>query len=64
MFQDLNINKYLLNAIEDLGFAKPTPIQAEAFPVIKSGKDVIGISQTGTGKTMAYMMPILNDLNS
>ena len=62
MFQDLNINKYLLNAIEDLGFAKPTPIQAEAFPVIKSGKDVIGISQTGTGKTMAYMMPILNDL--
>mgnify|MGYP001175714178 FL=1 len=62
MFQDLNINKYLLNAIEDLGFEKPTPIQAEAFPVIKSGKDVIGISQTGTGKTMAYMMPILNDL--
>ena len=57
MFQDLNINKYLLNAIEDLGFEKPTPIQAEAFPVIKSGKDVIGISQTGTGKTMAYMMP-------
>lgn len=62
MFQDLNINKYLLNAIEDLGFEKPTPIQSEAFPVIKSGKDVIGISQTGTGKTMAYMMPILNNL--
>lgn len=62
MFTDLNINKYLLNAIEDLGFEKPTPIQKEAFPIIKSGKDVIGISQTGTGKTMAYMMPLLNDL--
>ncbi|MFK7755678.1 MAG: DEAD/DEAH box helicase [Flavobacteriales bacterium] len=62
MFSDLNINKYLLNAIEDLGFEAPTPIQKKAFPIIKSGKDVIGISQTGTGKTMAYMMPLLNDL--
>ncbi len=62
MFEELNISKYLLSAIEDLGFEKPTPIQKEAFPLIKSGKDIIGISQTGTGKTMAYMLPILNDL--
>lgn len=62
MFEELHINKYLLGAIEDLGFESPTPIQSKAFPIIKSGKDVIGISQTGTGKTMAYMMPILNDL--
>ena len=62
LFSELNIQKFLLNAIEDLGFEKPTPIQTEAFPIIKSGKDVIGISQTGTGKTLAFMLPILNDL--
>ena len=62
LFSDLNIQKFLLNSIEDLGFEKPTPIQIEAFPIIKSGKDVIGISQTGTGKTFAFMLPILNDL--
>lgn len=61
-FSDLNIQKFLFQGIEDLGFEKPTPIQHEAFPLIKSGKDVLGISQTGTGKTLAYMMPILNDL--
>ncbi len=61
-FSELNINKQLLNAVEDLGFKKPTPVQAEAFPVIRSGKNVIGISQTGTGKTLAYMLPILQDL--
>ncbi len=62
LFSDINIQKFLLNSIEDLGFEKPTPIQIEAFPIIKSGKDVIGISQTGTGKTLAFMLPILNEL--
>lgn len=61
-FQDLNLNTPLLNAIEDLGFENPTPIQAEAFNIVASGKDVVGIAQTGTGKTFAYMLPILRHL--
>ncbi len=61
-FNDLNLSKQLLNALEDLGFNTPTPIQDQAFNVVSSGKDVVGIAQTGTGKTFAYMMPILRNL--
>ena len=52
-FNELNISKQILMALEDAGFEQPTPIQERAFPVIRSGKDVIGIAQTGTGKTLA-----------
>ncbi len=58
-FEQLNLSKALSNAMGDLGYEKPTPIQEQAFPVILSGKNVVGISQTGTGKTLAYMLPIL-----
>ncbi len=61
-FEDLDLSNALRNAITDLGFVQPTPIQAEAFPVVRSGKDVVGIAQTGTGKTFAYTLPILRDL--
>ena len=61
-FQDLNLSTQLLNALDDLGFTTPTPIQEKAFPVVMSGKDVVGIAQTGTGKTYAYMLPILRML--
>ena len=61
-FRDLNLNTPLFNALDDLGFTTPTPIQAEAFNVVASGKDVVGIAQTGTGKTFAYMLPILKNL--
>jgi len=61
-FEDLNLSKQLHNAIEDMGFVYPTPIQEQAFPVVRSGKDVVGIAQTGTGKTFAYMLPVLRDL--
>lgn len=61
-FENFNISKQLLSAILELGFTTPTPIQIEAFPVILSGKDVVGIAQTGTGKTLAYLLPILQDL--
>ena len=61
-FQDLNLSTQLLNAVEDLGFTHPTPVQEQSFSVVRSGKDVVGIAQTGTGKTFAYMMPILRDL--
>ncbi|HET8885219.1 MAG TPA: DEAD/DEAH box helicase [Salinimicrobium sp.] len=61
-FQELNLNTPLLNALEDLKFSTPTPIQEQAFSVIMSGKDMLGIAQTGTGKTFAYMLPILRKL--
>ncbi len=61
-FEELNINRQLLNAVADLGFEKPTPIQEEAFPVGMSGQNIVGIAQTGTGKTLAYMLPILQQL--
>lgn len=61
-FQDLNLNTPLYNALDDLGFVTPTPIQEQAFNKVASGKDLVGIAQTGTGKTFAYMLPILRHL--
>ncbi|MCK5068107.1 MAG: DEAD/DEAH box helicase, partial [Bacteroidales bacterium] len=61
-FEKLNLSKPLYSAIADLGFEQPTPIQTMAVPVILSGRDVVGIAQTGTGKTYAYLWPILRDL--
>lgn len=61
-FDDFRLTKPLRNAIEDLGFDKPTPIQKESFSVILSGSDMVGIAQTGTGKTLGYMLPILDEL--
>lgn len=58
-FNDFNFPKSLQKAIDDLGLTTPTPIQIKAMPVISSGRDVVGISQTGTGKTFAYLLPIL-----
>ncbi len=62
LFEELNLTTPLRNAIADLGFEKPTPIQEQSFNVIGSGKDVVGIAQTGTGKTFAYGLPILKNL--
>lgn len=61
-FESLNLTKALLEAIQDLGFTTPTPIQSEAHPVILSGQDVVGIAQTGTGKSLAYLLPILKEM--
>ena len=61
-FQQLKIKKQLKNAIDDLGFGKLTPIQEASYSPILAGSDFVGIAQTGTGKTMAYLMPILQDL--
>jgi len=62
-FRDLNLNKPLLNALDDLGYTTPTTIQGKAFSVVMSGKDMIGIAQTGTGKTLAYLLPALRQWN-
>ncbi len=61
-FDEFKISDQLRSAITDLGYTNPTPIQSQAFPVVSSGKDVLGIAQTGTGKTFAYMLPILQTL--
>ena len=58
-FQDFDLPKSLQKALDQLGFVAPTPIQSKSFSVILSGRDMMGIAQTGTGKTFAYLLPIL-----
>lgn len=58
-FHDLDLPKSLQKALDDLGYVNATPIQEKAMPVILSGRDMMGIAQTGTGKTFAYLLPIL-----
>ncbi|WP_240040737.1 DEAD/DEAH box helicase [Pseudocnuella soli] len=59
-FEDFKLEKRLLNALTGLGYATPTTIQERVFSVVMSGADVCGIAQTGTGKTLAYLLPLLN----
>ena len=61
-FIDLGLAKPLLKALADEGYTQPTPIQAQAIPGVMSGKDLLGIAQTGTGKTAAFALPILHRL--
>ena len=61
-FTDFNLKKELQKAIEVAGFKEPSPIQEKAIPVVLSGKDVVAQAQTGTGKTAAFGLPILNKL--
>jgi ATP-dependent RNA helicase RhlE len=58
-FEQFNLPKSLQKAVDNLGLTTPTPIQVKSFPVIMSGRDMMGIAQTGTGKTFAYLLPIL-----
>ncbi len=61
-FEDIKLTKQLLNALKEQGITQMTPIQEKAIPKVLAGNDVIGIAQTGTGKTLAYLLPILRDL--
>ncbi len=58
-FDDFKFNRQLLNALTDAGYTEPTPVQQKAIPPILNGQDVMGIAQTGTGKTAAYVLPIV-----
>ncbi len=58
-FEDLKLKRQFLRAVEDLGYTVPTPIQVQAIPRILAGQDLIGVAQTGTGKTAAYVLPLL-----
>jgi ATP-dependent RNA helicase RhlE len=61
-FRQLGLDPRVLRAVDEAGYTEPTPIQAAAIPVILSGKDLIGIAQTGTGKTAAFTLPLLTRL--
>ena len=58
-FEPFQLPKSLQKAVDEMGLTQPTPIQQRAFSVILSGRDVMGIAQTGTGKTLAYLLPVL-----
>ena len=62
-FEDLQLPPDVLKALEDSGYHEPTPIQAQAIPAVLAGRDVLGIAQTGTGKTAAFTLPIITALS-
>ncbi|QFR50023.1 DEAD/DEAH box helicase [Sulfurimonas lithotrophica] len=61
-FQDLGLKKQILNSVKKAGFTVPSPIQAQAIPVVLSGRDMVGQAHTGTGKTAAFGLPALNNM--
>ena len=60
LFSELKLNSKILKAVKDAGYEKPTPIQEKAIPAALDGKDVLGIAQTGTGKTASFTLPMIN----
>ncbi len=62
-FSSLGLHAGLLEAVRDLDYHAPTPIQAEAIPLALAGRDLVGCAQTGTGKTAAFVLPLLHRLN-
>ena len=63
-FQELGLSQDILDAVADMGYEKPTPIQVQTIPLVLTHKDVVGAAQTGTGKTAAFMLPIMDMLQS
>ena len=62
-FDDMTLSAPLIKALKDVGYETPSPIQAETIPLIMAGKDLVGQAQTGTGKTAAFALPLLNRIN-
>jgi ATP-dependent RNA helicase RhlE len=61
-FESLGLSEQVLKAVSDAGYSSPTPIQQQAIPLVLKGRDVIGLAQTGTGKTAAFTLPLVNQL--
>ncbi|BAO55805.1 DEAD/DEAH box helicase [Nonlabens marinus] len=61
-FKELGLDESILKALQDQGYENPTPIQAQSIPILLKGKDLLGVAQTGTGKTAAFAIPILQQL--
>ena len=62
-FADLGLSDELLRAVADSGYGEPTPIQRAAIPPVLMGKDLVGIAQTGTGKTAGFVLPMIDILH-
>ena len=62
-FKDLSLSEPILKALDTVGYETPSPIQAKTIPLLLDGRDVLGQAQTGTGKTAAFALPILSNLN-
>ena len=63
-FTELKLNKYLIKALDEVGYETPTPIQAQTIPLLLAGQDVLGQAQTGTGKTAAFALPLLSNIDT
>ena len=63
-FKSLGIKSEMVQALKKQGITEPTPIQAQSIPLILNGKDLIARAQTGTGKTLAFLLPILEKINT
>src|SRR3712207_6390597 len=63
-FGRFGLSERLLKAISDVGYETPTPIQLKAIPLLLAGRDVVGLAQTGTGKTAAFALPVLERLDA
>jgi len=63
-FKELNLSKYIIKALDEVGYEKPTPIQAQTIPLLIAGNDVLGQAQTGTGKTAAFALPLLSNIDT
>ena len=61
-FKEFNLNEGIMEGLESMGYEVPTPIQSQVIPHILHGNDIIGCAQTGTGKTAAYLLPILHKI--
>ena len=62
-FQDFKLQEYCNQVIKELAFKKPTPIQEKVIPLVLKNRDIIGISQTGTGKSHAFLLPIMSRID-
>jgi len=63
-FEVFNFHPSVMAGVRAVGYSVPTPVQSKAIPLIMQGRDVIGLAQTGTGKTAAFVLPILERLGS
>ena len=63
-FEDLDLTDDVLDALYDMNFSECTPIQEQSIPLVLEGRDLIAVAQTGTGKTAAYLLPVISRLQS
>ena len=63
-FDELELQQPILRAVEEMGFEEMTPIQTQAIPIVMEGRDIVGQAQTGTGKTAAFGLPMLQNINA